>query len=81
VFSGRSDPLVGDDREPDQWGPRGTNVSEAPERCVGATTLEGHDEVVELSTGRIACTSVQKKRTNQLSSRPICSLAERREVK
>jgi hypothetical protein len=32
----------------------------------------GHDEVVELSTGRIACTSVQKKRrTNQLSSRPV----------
>jgi hypothetical protein len=29
---------------------------------VGEETLEGHDKVVELSTGRIACTSVQKKR-------------------
>jgi hypothetical protein len=34
----------------------------SPERGVGAATLEGHDEVVELSTGRIACTSVQKKK-------------------
>jgi hypothetical protein len=43
-------------------GTQGTHVSQASERCVGATTLEGHDEVVELSTGRIACTSVQKKK-------------------
>jgi hypothetical protein len=38
--SNRSDPLVGDGREPGQWGPRGTHVSQAPERGVGARTLE-----------------------------------------
>jgi hypothetical protein len=51
-----------------------------PKGCVGATTLEGDDEVIELSTGQIVCMSVQKKRTNQLSSRRVCSLAEQREV-
>jgi hypothetical protein len=34
------DPLVGDGREPGQWEPRGTHVSEAPKRGVGAATLE-----------------------------------------
>jgi hypothetical protein len=38
--SSRSDPLVRDGREPGRWGPRGTHVSQAPERGVGATTLE-----------------------------------------
>jgi hypothetical protein len=38
--SGRPDPLVVDGREPGRWGPRGTHVSQAPERGVGATTLE-----------------------------------------
>jgi hypothetical protein len=28
--SGRPDPLVGHDREPSWWGPRGTNVSQGP---------------------------------------------------
>jgi hypothetical protein len=56
--SSRPDPLVGDGREPSRWGPSGTLVSQAPERCVGAATLEGHDEVIKLSTGRIACTSI-----------------------
>jgi hypothetical protein len=37
---GRPNPLVGDSREPDRWGPRGTHVSQAPERGVGASTLE-----------------------------------------
>jgi hypothetical protein len=34
------DPLVGDGREPDRWGPRDTHVSQAQERGVGAATLE-----------------------------------------
>jgi hypothetical protein len=38
--SGRPNPLVRDDREPGRWGPRGTHVSQAPERGVGAGTLE-----------------------------------------
>jgi hypothetical protein len=46
--SGSPDPLVGDVFEPDRWGPRGTHVSQAPERGVGVATLEGHEEVVEL---------------------------------
>jgi hypothetical protein len=54
-----------DSREPGRWGPRGTHVLQAPERVLGAATLESHDEVVELSTGRIACTSVQKKKKNK----------------
>jgi hypothetical protein len=36
--SGRPDPLVGNGREPDRWGPRGTHVSQAPERGVGERT-------------------------------------------
>jgi hypothetical protein len=32
--------LSGDGREPGRWGTRGTHVSQAPERCVGAATLE-----------------------------------------
>jgi hypothetical protein len=28
--SGRPDPIVGASREPGQWGPRGTHVSQAP---------------------------------------------------
>jgi hypothetical protein len=75
--SGGPNPLVRDGHEPGWCGPLGTHVSQAPERCVGAATLEGHDEVLKLSTGQIVCTSVQKEReTNQLSSRPVCSLAE-----
>jgi hypothetical protein len=38
--SGRPDLLVRDGREPGRWGPRSTHVSQAPERGVGATTLE-----------------------------------------
>jgi hypothetical protein len=38
--SGRCDLLVRDDREPCRWGPRGTHVSQAPERGVGAAILE-----------------------------------------
>jgi hypothetical protein len=38
--SSRPDPLFGDGREPGRWGPRGTRVSQAPERGVGAVTLE-----------------------------------------
>jgi hypothetical protein len=38
--SSRPDPLVGDVREPGRWGPRGTHVSQAPERGLGAATLE-----------------------------------------
>jgi hypothetical protein len=34
------DPLVGDGHEPGRWGPRGTHISQAPERGVGTTTLE-----------------------------------------
>jgi hypothetical protein len=56
--SGRPGPLVRDGREPGRCGPRGNHVSQAPEQCVGAATLEGHDEVIELSTGQITCTSV-----------------------
>jgi hypothetical protein len=36
----RPNPLVGGGREPGRWGPRGTHVSQAPERGVGAATLE-----------------------------------------
>jgi hypothetical protein len=75
-FSGRPDPLVGDGCEPGRWGPRGTHVSQAPERCVGVATLKGHDKVIELLTRQMACTSVQNKRINQLSSRPVCSLCQ-----
>jgi hypothetical protein len=57
--SGRPDPLVRDGHVPGRWGPRGTLVSQAPERCVGAVT-----KVIELSTSRIACTSVQKEKNN-----------------
>jgi hypothetical protein len=39
--SGRPDPLVGDGREPGRGEPRGTHVSQAPERCVGAATSRG----------------------------------------
>jgi hypothetical protein len=38
--SGRPDQLVRDGREPGRWGPRGSHVSQAPERGVGAATLE-----------------------------------------
>jgi hypothetical protein len=38
--SSRPDPLVWDGGEPGRWGPRGTHVSQAPERGVGAATLE-----------------------------------------
>jgi hypothetical protein len=44
----------GPDHEPGRWGLRGTHVSRALERCVGAMTLECHDEVVELSRGGIS---------------------------
>jgi hypothetical protein len=59
--SGRPDLLLGDGRELGRWGPKGTHVSQAPERGVGVATLEGHGEVIEQLTGRIACTSVKKK--------------------
>jgi hypothetical protein len=43
--SGRPDLLVRDGREPGQWGPRGTHVSQAPERGVGAATLESEGPI------------------------------------
>jgi hypothetical protein len=39
--SSRPDSLVGGGCEPGRWGPRGTHVSQAPERCVGAATSRG----------------------------------------
>jgi hypothetical protein len=60
--SSRPNPLVGGGGEPGRWVPRGTHVSQAPERGVGAATLEG----------RIACTSVQKRKKNKSALQPTC---------
>jgi hypothetical protein len=79
--SGMPDPLVGDGLEPSQWGPRGTRVSRAPERGVGATTLErSRRSRRAIDRSNSMHISPEKRETNRLSNRPVCSLAERRKV-
>jgi hypothetical protein len=80
-LSSRPDPLVGDGSGPGQWGPRGTHVSQAPERGVYAATLErSRRSRRAIDRSNSMHVGPKEKITSQLSSRPVCSLAERREV-
>ena len=71
-FSGRSAPLVRGLRDPGRWGPMGTHVSQAPDRCVGVAAearLCRRVATAQHRRGREGCTGIQKRKTPLMHAR------------
>jgi hypothetical protein len=61
-------PSCRDDHEPGRWGPRVTMSHKPPSDMQAQRPRGGHDEVLKPSTGRITCTSVQKRKVVSLAA-------------